>query len=291
MNTFVRQRLSTALGGALVAGALLAAPIVTAPTQATAAPLAAEDTPVMCVVTDGALTWGVKESFRAYISGSIANGAWEASDGASYETPDFTWTGGTGEFDPVTGAGSVSFQGTVHFTGHDGVLDLTLANPTVEFEDDGTAALLLDSRSTDASGELVVDAAQEWVGDITEHDPFSVVDGTIGFAEMVTVLTNSGAKAFAGFYEPGQELDPLTITLTAENCEGSVATPGGSTGDESQEPGATEPEPTGAEVPWMPIIIGGVAILVIGITAGVLFASRGKGKKPSEEPSSNITGE
>ncbi|MGO3032767.1 MAG: HtaA domain-containing protein, partial [Microbacterium gubbeenense] len=121
-------------------GVVLAAAMLVPATAASAQTTADAEA---CVVTDGTFSWGVKESFRSYISGTIANGSWEALDGATYETPNFEWTGATGSYDPATGTGSVSFPGTVHFTGHDGVLDLTLGNPTIEFEGE-TAALLLD---------------------------------------------------------------------------------------------------------------------------------------------------
>ena len=49
---------------------------------------------------DATLTWGFKESFRAYIDGDIANGEWTTSGGATYETPEFSWSDGTGPLRP-----------------------------------------------------------------------------------------------------------------------------------------------------------------------------------------------
>lgn len=253
---------ASAIGGA----ALLVAPAAAAETSVAASSSAT------CEVTGSTLFWGVKESFRAYISGSIANGEWETSDGAAYETPEFIWTDGTGSFDPETGTGSVSFTGTVHFTGHDGVLDLTLANPTVEFEGGGTAALLLDARSTDMEGEVAVDTAQEWVGEIALGD-LTPADGVLDLADQPTTLTNSGAAAFAGFYEAGVELDPVNITLGLDGCDTEESTI-------SEEPAVEEPVaavPISAEensIPWLPIVIGGVALIVIGLTVGLLLGGR-----------------
>ena len=141
--------------------AAFAATALLVPTAAQAAPiLATTAASSTCVVTGGELGWGVKEGFRSYISGTIANGSWEVADGASYETPLFGWTNPTGEIDAVTGEGSVSFAGSIHFTGHDGVLNLQIANPTVVLNGDGTAKLLMDTKSNNAQGELVVD--DEW---------------------------------------------------------------------------------------------------------------------------------
>src|SRR5690606_10044019 len=111
-----------------------------APTTAQAGPILAEDSASStCVVTGGDLTWGVKESFRSYISGTIAHGSWEVSDGATYETPMFGWSNPTGEIDANTGEGSISFTGLIHFTGHDGALNLQMSNPSIAFSGDGTA--------------------------------------------------------------------------------------------------------------------------------------------------------
>jgi len=278
VNTRTFRRTAAILGGSALAGSLLLVPAIGPDTAA-----AAEDG--ACVVTDGSFTWGVKESFRSYISGSIANGSWEPSEGATYETPDFQWSGATGEIDPETGTGTVSFVGTVHFTGHDGVLDLTMANPTIEFEGDGKAALLLDTRSTDATGEVAIDAEQEWVGEVTVTDAVAPQNSELELTDMTTVLTNSGAKAFAGFYESGVELDPISVSLQFEDCDAAVAPPveDEPTQDEdtagSAEPGAeTDASPASAEVPWLPIGIGAVALLVIGITVGMLFGGR---KRPA----------
>ncbi|WP_156322622.1 HtaA domain-containing protein [Leucobacter musarum] len=282
MNARIRR------SGALLAGAAMIGGLLLAPTAAQAQPVRAENAASgACEVTGGSFTWGVKESFRAYISGSIANGSWEESDGATYETPYFSWGGATGSIDPETGEGAVSFTGTVHFTGHDGVLDLTLANPTIEFEGDGKAALLLDARSNDMEGKVAIDATQEWVGDVTVPDQLGVSDNALQLQDLPTKLTNSGAKAFAGFYEADIDLDPIAVDLQFASCAdsagGAVAAADAGDADESDAAATTDapvatqtPAPVQAsnDIPWLPIIIGGVAILVIGVTGGILLGGR-----------------
>ncbi|MGI6877754.1 HtaA domain-containing protein [Microbacterium sp. gxy059] len=256
---------------ASLAAALVAAPAAAAPAESSA-----------CEITGGTLTWGVKESFRSYISGSIAHGSWETSDGAEYETPEFRWSDATGSLDPETGTGVVSFTGTLHFTGHDGVLDLTLANPTIEFEDDGAAALLLDARSNDMEGEVALDAQQEWVGEIALDAPPAASDGEIALDAQPVTLTNSGAGAFAGFYEAGVDLDPLALALEVDGCDADAAP---TLPAEEQPPATDEPAPAaaqppaetapaGSDVPWLPIAVGGAALLVIGLTLGLLIGGR-----------------
>lgn len=255
--TFVAR---TVLVAAVAAGGLAVAP--------TAA--AAESGADRCEVTGGSLEWGVKESFRAYISGTIANGGWEVGEGASYETPTFSWSPATGSIDPETGAGSVSFTGTVRFTGHDGILDMTLANPTVEFAEDGQATLLLDTRGTDTSGDVAVDVTQQPVADLGPIGPVDVASGGATFADMPVALSATGAPAFADFYAPGEALDPLTLAFEVGPC-----------GEEepAAEPVSDDAVPVAEEdgsssTPWLPIGLGVGAVVVAGGAGTALYLRR-----------------
>ena len=62
------------------------------------------------------LTWGFKASFRAYITSSIANGAWTESGNASYTTPNFIWRGGTGTFDASATNGELKYKKFMNWT-------------------------------------------------------------------------------------------------------------------------------------------------------------------------------
>lgn len=161
-----------------------------------------------CTVTNAQLDWGFKESFRSYISGSIANGQWTVADGASYETPSFGWSGGTGSFDGQSG--TVSFVGSITFTGHGGALDTTVANPVIEFVDSESAVLLLDVSGTTQLGvpvdETGVPFAELDLANVTrDGDTLTVTDAS-------ATLTSTGAESF-GTYVAGEPLDPVSITL------------------------------------------------------------------------------
>lgn len=264
------------------ANAATTSPATAATTENDASATPANDATGSCQVTGGSFNWGIKESFRSYISGSIANGSWEVADGATYDTPLFGFTNPTGEIDPSTGEGQVSFPGSVHFTGHDGVLDLTFQNPTIEFKGDGTARLLLDTRSNDASGELVLDEQQVSLAKVDGVDSSNIAGGEMKVTDAPAVLTSEGAKAFGDFYASGDEVDPLSFTLQFADCEGAGA--GADAGEDQatpDEPVATAADESEAVVPWLPIIIGGVAVVVIGVTAGMLIAGRKKTPPPS----------
>jgi hypothetical protein len=97
-----------------------------------------------CEVQDVSITWGFKESFRSYISGSIAQGSWEVSGDVGYEIPHFTLTGGTGHVDAARDEGIVAFEGGIVFSGHDGILETSLQNPELIITGSREATLMFD---------------------------------------------------------------------------------------------------------------------------------------------------
>ncbi|MFC4858318.1 HtaA domain-containing protein [Actinophytocola glycyrrhizae] len=170
-------------------------------------------------VTGARLEWGLKESFRNYISGPIAHGSWTLQ-GVTGNGP-FVWedlTTGTEEH--------VDFAGSVHFTGHDGLLDLTISQPRVRFAN-GAAELLLDVRSKglENPGEYV-ELDDAVFATLTPGTP-TVQNGLITYPAMPAVLTEQGASGFAGFYPAGTELDPVTVTIA---LDGATLPPAGSGG-------------------------------------------------------------
>lgn len=213
-----------------------------------------------CDVSDATLDWGVKESFRAYIDGSIANGEWTTTGDVSYATPEFTWTGGTGRYDPRTGEGSIAFSGSVRFVGHDGVLDTTISDPVVRFEGDSGVLLLDVSGPTMDGGEVDVTGV-EFVAlsalEIGGEDAIVTVDAQ-------SVLTEDGAAAFPN-YAAGEPFDPVTVELTVgDTCAGQVPAmtdaPGADDGDD--EPAAQQDSGWG----WW--ALGGAALALL-LTASI----------------------
>lgn len=241
---------------------------------------AVADEGTVCEVTAGQMSWGVKEAFRSYISGTIANGEWTVSDGAGYETPQFTFGSASGDYDTDTGEGSVSFAGTVNFTGHDGVLNLTIANPTIEFAGDGTARLLLDTRSNNADGETAIDSTQVPVGKIENLGAMDPSSGTLTVSDASTVLTAEGAEAFSGFYATGEELDPISLTLEVTPCAA------GSTAAAPDEPSADDAVVPDEDpgLPWLPIAIGAAALVAIAVAVTLLITGRNRGSGSTDAP-------
>lgn len=164
------------------------------------------------------LGWGVRDSFRNYVRGGIANGSWELN-GTSYSSDAFNWSNGTGTF--KGGKGSISFSGSVRFTGHHGILDTTIANPRLEINGN-SGTLYATMNSNDSSGKatnygevalLKVDLS----GLQSSADAVSVNGAA-------TTLTAEGAKAFAGFYDAGKDMAPLSFSAAINGAKTTTKT-------------------------------------------------------------------
>lgn len=164
------------------------------------------------------LGWGVRDSFRNYVRGGIANGSWELN-GTSYSSDAFNWSNGTGTF--KNGKGSISFSGSVRFTGHHGILDTTIANPRLEINGN-SGTLYATMNSNDPSGKatnygevalLKVDLS----GLQSSSDAVSVNGAA-------TTLTAEGAKAFAGFYDAGKDMAPLSFSAAINGAKTTTKT-------------------------------------------------------------------
>ena len=188
---------------------------------------AASDSPTAesqtCAVSGADLEWGFKESFRSYISSTIANGDWSVADGARYETPTFYWSGGDGDFDGRTMTGTVTFTGSITFTGHDGILNTTVANPTIRF-DGRDAVLLMDVAGTTQEGVAVSEQGVEFVSIDIGAGVTTSADNVVTVRDAPTVLLPTGAAAF-GTYESGEPFDPIRIEIPTESECAQLATP------------------------------------------------------------------
>jgi len=217
---------------------------------------------VGCPVDTASLTWGFKESFRSYISGSIANGEWTVADGATYEVPNFGWSDGTGSYDAE--GGLVEFAGSVNFTGHGGVLNTTIANPQISFVDENTAILILDISGTTQDGAAVDQQDVEFV-EIDLSGAVEEADGTITVTDAPTTLTAAGAAAF-GTYPEGEAFDAISLTIAAE-CATATAVEATDTSEVSAETTSSS-----ADLTWLWILI--VAVLLLIAAAVVIVVVR-----------------
>lgn len=291
MNTHSpSRRLALALSGfALAFGSIgaLASAASAAPPVVAGGVLAAETT-TGCTVSDATLEWGVIERWRAYISGTIANGGWTLTDGVAYETPAFAWSAGSGTVND-DGSGEIAFNGTIHFAGHEELLKVDLGNPTLELVSPSEGYLLLDLASTKPTGEPDVSLPQVRAIKLDLAGAL-VADGTtLTVTEASGRLTAEGASAFGGFYAAGEEVDPISMTASAPGCVLEATEATAPPAAEDAAAGETEvvpvvAEPASAEVPWLPIGIGVAALLVIGVSTVLLLrGGKSRGADPAQE--------
>lgn len=184
--------------------ALVPAPLALAETQATS-----------CEVTGWQLKWGFKESFRAYLSGSIAQGDWSTTGDVSYTTPEFVVSSSSGEIAPSGGEGSLEAMGTISFRGHQGLLDQELANPRLVWDSAGLATLVWDVRGATQEGVAVSEESVDFVEVVWDEWDVEVGAGQVRARSQSVTLTTAGAEAF-GTYPAGEPFDPMALDIEVE---------------------------------------------------------------------------
>ncbi|NEB76086.1 hypothetical protein G3I40_12775, partial [Streptomyces sp. SID14478] len=198
-------------------------------------------------IADGNLDWGVKESFRTYITGPIAHGKVELSGGAAKNGSGYRFGDASGSYDADAKSLDAKFAGKVRFLGHEEggtyALDLQFSDLHVTAEGTGgTLAADVSSKNQETGkvstyDDLTVATLKVGAGDLTAKNDVVELDG------VAATLTADGAKAFGGFYEAGAALDPVTAAVSLdENATlpaGGTGTNGGTSGGTSGTTGST----------------------------------------------------
>lgn len=270
-NTVGRRRRTSlrlagrAVGGALitllVAGATLIAPAI--------AGAAAEPDNAPAPVSGATLDWGVKESFRSYIVGPIPKGSIELLGNVTGES-EYRWSGGQGEAALDGSTANVLFDGGngVHFRGHQSgpeaedpyILDIAITNLRIVVISPTTGELRVDVEGrefvdTNTVGEPF-ESTDTLFANLTLPEP--TVEGDVrSWSNAAAELTEEGAVAFAGFYDAGQDLDPVSFSLPTEGLEGD------DTGEETGAVATTavfDSSSTGA------LLVGQEAVFTVGVS-------------------------
>lgn len=196
------------------AGALVAA-LVATQILAPASPSFSEaKSEAACSVGSWQMTWGFKESFRAYLSGAIAEGEWQTGGDISYATPNFIIAGSRGTVAADASSGQLSAEGSIRFLGHSGLLDQLLSHPVLLWEGN-SGVISLDVEGATQEGVEVATPQVEFVD--LEWDSFEVnaATGVITASASEVSLRQEGAEAF-GTYPEGEPFDPLEISIEVE---------------------------------------------------------------------------
>ncbi|WP_432102995.1 HtaA domain-containing protein [Streptomyces sp. bgisy091] len=223
-------------------------------------------------IEDAAVDWGVRRTFREYVTGSIGRGEWTLTDGAQDGGAVFRFPQGEGSYDAEEGTLDADFAGSVRFTGADG-LDLRLAGFSARVAS-GKGTLLADvtrDGATDKAVPLVTFAAAG----------LAPKDGLAVLTEAPASLTAEGAEAFGSLYKAGTAMDPVSLAVALDaKAElpalpdlGSTAAPSGTPSPSGAKALTTEPAASGASGPRTSLAVGGGAVL-IAAAAAVLYAVR-----------------
>ncbi|UCR88441.1 HtaA domain-containing protein [Mycetocola spongiae] len=173
--------------------------------------VAAPDLAEGCTVEGATLSWGFKASFLNYIEG-IARGEYVAGDGATFTYPAFGFTAGTGHYLSEKASGLVTWPGSIHFTGHGGILDTTVSNPRIELVDASTAFLLLDIHGTTQDGAAVDQKSVRFATLAVDGSNLTRSGDALVGTAIPAALTAEGSAAF-GTYPAGEALDAVTFEV------------------------------------------------------------------------------
>lgn len=201
---------------AVAAAVGVAATVATVASPSAAAPVAA---------TGGSVEWGVKASFRGYVTSPIGHGTITTAGGATQAASGvFTFPVSGGAHDADTGTTEAISGGSVHFEAHGGILDVLISDVRVEI-DGSTGAIVADVVSrefidtTTAGDPVTYDDVVLASLDLAGVTP-TVGVGTVSYADVPATLTAAGVPAFGNFYSAGEPLDPVSFTLELAGDEG-----------------------------------------------------------------------
>ncbi|WP_405993725.1 HtaA domain-containing protein [Streptomyces sp. NBC_00986] len=286
----------TALDPVSLSADVQAAATKTATPTPTPARSAAKEDPKKAqngAIADGAVDWGVRRTFREYVTGDIAKGKWTLSAGAEDGGALFRFPGGEGTY--KNGELTASFKGAVRFTGAEG-LDLTLSGVRAAVED-GKGTLYADVTGTDGAG---ADFTGKKVPLVTfTAKGFKAAKGLAKVTEAPAKLTAQGVKAFGGMYPAGTDMDPVSLAVVLTDDAKLPALPDlGTTPTASETPEEQSAHPSVSAEPVADNSGGGngtSAALPIGLAAGgllvaaalsVLVVRRRRTSRPAAESAS-----
>ncbi|WP_327404550.1 HtaA domain-containing protein [Streptomyces sp. NBC_01288] len=220
-------------------------------------------------IADGAVDWGVRRTFREYVTGDIAKGKWTLSAGAEDGGALFRFPSGEGTY--KNGQLTASFEGAVRFTGAEG-LDLKLSEVRATVED-GKGTLYADVTGTAA-------ASADFTGKKVPLVTFTAknLKATKGLAKVTEApaqLTAQGVEAFGGMYPAGTDMDPVSLAVALTDDAKLPALPNlGATPTASETPEEQSAHPSVSAEPVADNSGGGdgtSAALPISLAAGALL--------------------
>ncbi|MER6319984.1 HtaA domain-containing protein [Streptomyces sp. NPDC001581] len=241
-----------------------AAPAAEPSPSATPQPGATEQTPqAQGAFADAAVDWGVRRTFREYVTGSVGQGKWTLAEGAQDGGALFRFPQGKGAYDGGKGTLDAAFAGTVQFTGAH--LDLKLGKVSVKV-DNGKGVLSADVTTGSETKNAVPLVEFDAKGLKTEG-------GLATLTEAPAVLTEGGSQAFNSMYKAGTEMDPVSLAVALDATAKLPALPDlGSTVSPAPAPTAVEPAPAAKAEESSPTgLFIALAVAVLVLAGGAVF--------------------
>ncbi|MEV4923605.1 HtaA domain-containing protein [Streptomyces roseoverticillatus] len=231
--------------------------------------------------TGAAVDWGVRRTFREYVTGSIAQGSWKLTDGAQDGGALFRFPAGRGTYDEAARTLDATFTGTVRFTGTH--LDLALSAVKVTAAD-GKGTLSADVTSGGGEPRRSVSLVTFDASGLKEKDGLAAVN------EAPAELTAEGAEAFAGMYRKGETMDPVSLAVPLDAKaklpplpdlgKASAPAEGDPTAGQKADSGrkvatksATDTSPD-SSFPVLPVVAGAVGVVVVAAATVVALRRR-----------------
>jgi hypothetical protein len=160
------------------------------------------------------LEWGMKESWRNYVGYPL-----ETSEGAgiSKEFDVFPyyqlgWKFLAGSYDPADGTTILRYGGKVHWTAHEGILDVTFADPVVTISAT-EATICVDAWSKSQKTGEIEHFENADIADLDVSGISPVVEG--GATTWTEIPSAGGADVetvFGGNYSPGVAFDHVSFS-------------------------------------------------------------------------------
>ncbi|MDX3540821.1 HtaA domain-containing protein [Streptomyces sp. MB09-01] len=212
---------------------------------------------------DAAVDWGVRRTFREYVTGSVGQGKWTLAEGAQDGGALFRFPQGKGAYDGGKGTLDAAFAGTVQFTGAH--LDLKLGKVGVKVEN-GKGVLSADVTTGGETKNAVPLVEFDAKGLKTEG-------GLATLTEAPAVLTEGGSQAFNSMYKAGTEMDPVSLAVALDATAKLPALPDlGSTASPAPASPAAEPAPAAkAEQSSRTGLFIALAVGVLVLAGGAAF--------------------
>ncbi|MGI5350489.1 HtaA domain-containing protein [Streptomyces sp. CA-250714] len=224
--------------------------------------------------TEAAVDWGVRRTFREYVTGSITKGRWKLTDGAQDGGALFRFPAGKGTYDREKGTLNADFDGAVRFTGKR--LDLRLASLSVRIAD-GKGTLSADVTRNDRTIRQ-----QPLITFPAAKNVLKPQDGLVRLSEVRSELTAQGAKAFDGMYAEGTRMDPVSLAVALDEDAELPALPDLGSGNtaaksaDSQSAQRDKSADAASDSSTAPLVTAGASAAVLLVAGGVFLAVRRK---------------